>query len=92
MDLVREALPLHEVDEMGRDVDQALALLRGVEEPRRPLDRHAGHQLGKVVDALLGHGRLRLGALRSSSPKTSGILENSLCSIVVISCRSVMMS
>ncbi len=28
----------------------------------------------------------------ASSPKTSGILENSLCSIVVISCRSVMMS
>ena len=39
---------------MRRDVDQPLALLRGVEEPRRPLERHARHQLGKVMDAFLG--------------------------------------
>ncbi len=53
-DLVRETFPLHEIDQVRGDVDQAFALLRGVEEPGRPLDWSARHQLGKVMHAFLG--------------------------------------
>ncbi len=60
-DFVREAFPLHEIDEMRRDVDQAFPLLRHVEEPCRSLDRRAGYQLGEVMHALLDDGRLPLG-------------------------------
>ena len=63
-DLAGEALPLHEIDEVRGDVDEAFALLRHVEEPRRPLDRRAGDPLGKVVHALLDDSRLAHGALQ----------------------------
>ena len=39
--LVREERPLHEVDQVRADVVQPLALLGGVEEPRRPDVRRA---------------------------------------------------
>ena len=52
-----KALPLHEVDEVGRDVDEAFALLLDVEEPRGPLDRRAGDELREMVDAFLDDGR-----------------------------------
>ena len=61
-DLGGKALPLHEVDEMGGDVDEAFALLRHVEEPRGPLDRRARHLFREVVDAFLDDGRLPLGS------------------------------
>ena len=52
------ALPLHEIDEMRRDVDQPFSLLRDVEEPRGALDRRARDELRETVDAFLDDGGL----------------------------------
>ena len=52
--LAGEGLPLDEVDEMGRHVNDGLALLVGVVVPARTLQRLAVHELAEVV-----HGDLR---------------------------------
>ena len=56
--------PLDQVDEMGADVVQPFALLRVVEEPRRPDVRRTRHQLQQVMDALHVHRGIVLGPLQ----------------------------
>ena len=63
-DLAGEALPLHKVDQVRGDVDEPLPLLQHVEEPRRPLDRRTGNELGEMVDAFFRDGRIVLGPLQ----------------------------
>ncbi len=46
-----EARPQHQIDQVGGDVDEALALLGGVEVPGGPADRLAGDVLEEMVHA-----------------------------------------
>ena len=89
--LLGKQRPLHEIDEVRADVAGALALLGGVEEPRRPDVRRARDNLHQVVDAFHVDGRLRSVPF-TISPNVARSFTSARCSIVVISNRSVMMS